>query len=66
MYQVTNNVWPEAETDMIIFSKELQFGVSTLRYLYESRMKKPTPPPIPDERGLCINNNNSRIYIAQN
>ena len=32
-----------------------------MRHLYDSRMKKPTPPPIPVERGLFINENPSGV-----
>ena len=39
---------------MTRFSKETKFGVSTLRHLYDAGMKKPIPPPIPVECGLCI------------
>ena len=37
---------------------------SIAHLMIDSQMKKPTPPPIPDEGGLCINVNITFAYVS--
>ena len=37
------------------------WGIHLTIFVRVTNIKKPTPPPIPDERGLCINENPSSV-----